>query len=112
MPEMIEQFKHKKPAAPQRGDLSRKDSPMKKSVPPTAEGARALCDTIVHRAAALMVEEAGAPIEMIMDRFVTFAGAQTVATFGKEDAAAMFRQALEAVEGGVFDHLIPSDTIN
>lgn len=81
-------------------------------MPKDADGARALCDLIVTRAAELMAQEAGAPIEMIMDRMVTFAGAQTVATFGKADAVAMFEQAVASVESGAFDHLIPSETLN
>lgn len=63
-----------------------------------------LCDLIVERAAAAM-EETGAPIEMILDRLLTFAGAQAFMRHGKARTAEIFRELAENIENGVFDQL-------
>ena len=71
---------------------------------------RALCDLIVSRAAEMMVEQK-APLEMIIDRMVTYATAQCTSSFGREDALKLHRQGIRAVREGQFDHLAPK-TIN
>lgn len=72
----------------------------------TDEQRRQFCDLVVHRAATLM-EEHGAGLSMILDRFLTFSAAQAVVIDGKANTAAVFRQLAETVEGGTFDHLKP-----
>lgn len=85
---------------------------MNKTVPQTEQKTREMCDLIVSRAAEMMSTEAGAPVEMIMDRFVTYVAAQTVATFGKQEALNMLRHAAKTVEQGAFDHLDPARSVN
>lgn len=71
---------------------------------------QAYCDLVVTRAAELMAEQ-HTPLEMIIDRMVTYATAQCMATFGREDALKLHRQGIRAVRDGAFDHLLPK-TIN
>lgn len=66
---------------------------------------QAYCDLIVTRAADLMAEQA-APVEMILDRMLTYAVAQCMASFGAEDALKMLRQGIRAVRSGDLDHVL------
>ena len=68
---------------------------------------RALCDLILSRATEMMVTDVGVSVEMVVDRLITYAAAQTVTTYGKQDAIDMFKFSAEQVEAGKFDHLIP-----
>ncbi|MDX0210202.1 hypothetical protein GOC35_00600 [Sinorhizobium meliloti] len=67
---------------------------------------QSVCDQVVERAASVMVEELGAPIEMMIDRMLTYAGAQMCALDGTKKTAAIFRQLAANVEGGVFDRVM------
>ena len=66
---------------------------------------QAFCDLVVTRAAELMAEQ-NTPLEMILDRMLTYATAQCLATFGKGDALKMLRQGIRAIDRGDFDHLL------
>ncbi|MDX0261555.1 hypothetical protein GOC60_10200 [Sinorhizobium meliloti] len=61
------------------------------------------CDLVVERAAEMMVEEIGAPIEMMIDRMMTYAGAQMCVLDGNRKTAAILRKLADNVEGGIFD---------
>jgi len=76
------------------------------------KAARAMCDLILSRAAEMMAGEVGAPVELIMDRLVTYVAAQTVSTFGRDQAINMLRFAAGRIEAGAFDNLIPNNTVN
>ena len=63
-----------------------------------------VCDEIVARAAVLMVEN-GASVGMALDRMLTYAAAQAVATDGREAAAEAFRGLAAKIEAGIFAHI-------
>lgn len=60
------------------------------------------CDQIVERAAALMYAQ-NAPLEMIMDRILTYAAAQVFTMEGRPGAARVFRVLADKIEQGVFN---------
>lgn len=68
--------------------------------------AKEACDVILYRAATMMVEEVGAPVEMVLDRLLTYAVAQTVASHGKDEALRMLDVARSAIDDGTFNHLV------
>jgi hypothetical protein len=77
----------------------------------TVEGERneqkkAACDVIVERAAEMMFSEVAAPIEMIIDRLVTYAVAQMVLIDGKHGAASVCKTVALQVEAGAFDSVL------
>lgn len=65
---------------------------------------RQACDQIVERAAEMMVGAGAAP-EMAMDRLLTYCAAQAASWHGSAEAAAIFRQLADTIEGGIFAHL-------
>lgn len=66
------------------------------------ERQKSLCDTIISRAAHMMVDELKAPIPMMLDRLLTYAAAQACAVDGSPKTAAAFRQFAANIEGGLF----------
>lgn len=62
----------------------------------------AVCDGIAYRAAKMMIEDAGAPIEMVIDRLLTFAAAHAVSIDGSKHAAEVFRELADRIEAGKF----------
>lgn len=64
-------------------------------------------DKAITAAARILIDDMGAPLELVIDRLLTFAAAHMVAVGGKEHAAEAFRDCAEAVEAGGFDHLEP-----
>mgnify|MGYP001292022855 CR=1 FL=1 len=59
------------------------------------------CDTIVERAAMMMLE-AGAPADMVIDRLLTFAGAMAAKINGSPRTARAFRRLAANIDAGVF----------
>ena len=49
--------------------------------------------------------DAGAPLGLVIDRALTFAGAHAVMADGSAAAAAAFRHAADAIEAGAFAHI-------
>jgi hypothetical protein len=85
-------------------------TPMKQNRPPptTSDSERkALCDLTIERAAELMLE-AGAPIEMVIDRLSTFTVGRMVATSGKGQTSLVLRGIADRVDAGIFDHVDPT----
>ena len=66
------------------------------------ERKKAACDLIVHRAAVMMTQEAGATLEMMLDRVITYAAAQSCKLAGSPATASMFRDVAAKVDAGVF----------
>ncbi|MBU1313978.1 MAG: hypothetical protein ACK4P4_18485, partial [Allorhizobium sp.] len=66
------------------------------------ERQKALCDTIITRAATMMVEEVGASVPMMLDRMLTYAAAQACCNDGSPRTAAIFRDLANNIEGGLF----------
>ncbi len=62
------------------------------------------CDLIVERAVALMVE-GGAPLEVVIDRLLSYGAAQACLTRGSVATAKVFRQLADNIEDGVFHSL-------
>lgn len=78
-----------------------------KPVKVTVEGERleaqkALCDKIIERAGVMMAEEVGAPVPMILDRLLTYAGVCACTRNGSPETARIFRQLADNIEAGVF----------
>lgn len=78
-----------------------------KPVKVTVEGERlekqkALCDTIIQRAAVLMVEEVGATVPMMLDRLLTYAAVQACTLDGSPKTAVEFHRLADKIAGGVF----------
>jgi hypothetical protein len=71
-------------------------------MPRGQNAARDFCDETIEGAVELMARK-GAPIEMILDRLLTYAGAQIVFIEGKEDAIASLHKLAENIEAGAFD---------
>ena len=71
-------------------------------IPASLEGQRkALCDITVERAVEVM-KGYGAPIGMILDRVITYAGCETCLIEGSDKAAAIFRNLADQIDAGVF----------
>lgn len=66
------------------------------------ERRKAMCDQIMHRAAVMMVEEAGASIPMMLDRLLTYAAAQACHLDGSSNTAAAFRSFADKIDAGLF----------
>ncbi|WDR00883.1 hypothetical protein PSC71_09160 [Devosia sp. J2-20] len=79
---------------------------------PSQKRVKQMCDLMVERATTMMANEAGAPVEMIVDRLLTFAIAQMASTYGRQEALNMLRFASDQVKAGKFDHLIHSGRPN
>lgn len=62
---------------------------------------KAVCDRLVELAAESM-QEAGAPLAMIIDRLVTYGVAQMVAVDGSEITARNFHMIAEKIGAGAF----------
>ncbi|MER9217817.1 hypothetical protein NKI48_02625 [Mesorhizobium sp. M0644] len=70
----------------------------------SAEAAqKALCDRLVEACAETMFNQIGAPVEMIVDRLVTYCVGQMVTVVGKDGAVRILRHVIQQVEDGVFD---------
>lgn len=59
-------------------------------------------DEIIAQAAHLVITEAGASMEMLLDRLLTYSAAQAVHVSGNEHTAATFRLMADRIEGGIF----------
>lgn len=68
-----------------------------------------LCDCIVERAAEMMVTEVGAPIEMAVDRLLTYAAAQACTLDGSPRTAETFRRLADNIEAGCFHSVTGED---
>ena len=66
------------------------------------ERKKALCDTIITRAATMMIAEVGASMPMMLDRMLTYAAAQACSIDGSPRTAAVFRDLANNIEGGLF----------
>lgn len=66
------------------------------------EAKKRLCDSIIHRAATLMIAEVGAPMPMMLDRILTYTAAQACAIDGSPHTAKAFRELADKIEGGIF----------
>lgn len=66
------------------------------------ERKKALCDEIMHRAGAMMIEEVGAPMGMMLDRVLTFAAAHACSIEGSPKTATVFRELADKIERGLF----------
>lgn len=60
-----------------------------------------LCDQTIHQGAKDMAQ-AGIPIEMILDRLLTFAAAQACRSEGARRAATAFRSIADEIDAGKF----------
>lgn len=63
---------------------------------------RANCDAAIFAMARVLIQDAGATGEMVLDRMLTFAAAQAVGWSGPAEAAAAFREIADKIEGGAF----------
>lgn len=78
-------------------------TPKKVTIESEREAAtKAACDQIIHRAARMMVEGAGAPIPMMLDRLLTYAAAQACSIDGSPRTAEVFRRLADNIEAGLF----------
>lgn len=66
------------------------------------ERRKALCDEIIGRAALMMVDEVEAPIPMMLDRILTYAGAQACKMDGSAATAMAFREFATKIDAGLF----------
>ena len=74
---------------------------------------KAYCDLVVSRAAELMEVDVDAPVQMIVDRLLTYVAAQIVVRCGRDEASNMLRFAAGRIDSGAFDCLVPElNTIN
>ncbi|MBD8652330.1 hypothetical protein IFT66_14675 [Rhizobium sp. CFBP 13726] len=64
---------------------------------------KALCDRLITGAAHMMVDDAGVPVPLMLDRILTFAAAQSCANEGKARTAAAFRDLAARIEAGALD---------
>lgn len=69
---------------------------------PTPDEAKIACDTIIERAAVMMVAEVGASIPMMIDRLLTYAAAQAATMEGSAVTAEHFRRFADEIESGLF----------
>lgn len=70
---------------------------------PTPDEAKKIaCDTILERAAVMMVAEVGASIPLMIDRLLTYAAAQAATMEGSAVTAEHFRRFADQIEGGLF----------
>ena len=76
---------------------------MTRKIETTDEGRKALCDQLIKGAVRMMIDDAGAPVPLILDRLLTFAAAQSCAADGKEKTAAAFRELAARIEAGALD---------
>ncbi|QDM19226.1 hypothetical protein [Tardiphaga sp. vice278] len=67
----------------------------------TSEQMKSNCDTMITGIVAEL-HTAGAPIEMILDRILTFAAAQACTIDGSPKTAKNFRIIANKIEGGLF----------
>ncbi|MDE4601391.1 hypothetical protein [Sinorhizobium meliloti] len=70
--------------------------------PTHKEAKKIACDTIIERAAIMMVAEVGASIPMMIDRMLTYCGAQAATLEGSAVTAEHFRRFADQIEGGLF----------
>lgn len=66
------------------------------------ERLKALCDEIIFRAIKMMAEDARAPMEMVLDRVMTYAAAQICKIEGSARAAEVFRGVATQIDAGLF----------
>ncbi|WP_024588151.1 hypothetical protein [Aliihoeflea sp. 2WW] len=66
------------------------------------ERRRAACDLILERATKMMVDEAEAPVAMVLDRLLTYAAAQACKIDGSPLTAKNFRMLADRIEAGIF----------
>lgn len=63
---------------------------------------KAACDLVIERAAVMMVEELGASIPQMLDRMLTYAGAQASTIEGSPAAAKIFHRLADNIANGCF----------
>ncbi|TCQ29321.1 hypothetical protein [Rhizobium sp. PP-CC-3G-465] len=68
-----------------------------------------VCDVITERALLMMVNDAGAPVAMALDRLLTYAIAQACKIDGSPKAAEALRQFAAKVDGGLFHSITGED---
>lgn len=73
-----------------------------------ADAAREACNSIVEQAAAAMLKVPGASVSMILDRLLTFVGAQAVGRDGSLRTGEHFRDLADKIDHGLFMHLEPA----
>ena len=73
------------------------------------ERQKALCDTIITRAAHMMIDEVKAPMPMMLDRLLTYAAAQACSIEGSPKTAAVFRRLADNIEAGIFHSITGED---
>lgn len=71
--------------------------------------AQATCDKLIEITTETMVKEAGAPVEMVIDRLVTYAAAQIASWEGSDRAAAVFRDVADKIDAGLFHKITGED---
>jgi hypothetical protein len=67
--------------------------------------ARQACDKLLELATETMVIQAGAPVEMVIDRLVTYAAAQICSIEGSKRAAEVFRDVADKIDAGLFHRI-------
>lgn len=63
------------------------------------------CDTAIRVIAQMLIRDAGASGEMVLDRMLTFCAAQAVGWSGSTEAALAFREMAQRIESGIFAHI-------
>lgn len=86
----------------------------KKVTPETEleERQKAMCDTIIARAANIMVSEVGVSIPTMLDRMLTYCGAQACSMNGSDHTAAAFRIMADNINCGLFHPITGEDIPN
>ncbi|MBS9720238.1 hypothetical protein JYU29_06005 [Tianweitania sp. BSSL-BM11] len=74
-----------------------------------AERQKAMCDTIIERAAHMMVGEVGVTVPTMLDRMLTYCGAQACTIDGSKNTAEAFRTMADRIEAGLFHPLTGED---
>ena len=67
--------------------------------------ARDACDKLLHLAAETMIKQAGASVEMVIDRLVTYSAAQICSIEGSKRAAEVFRDVADKIDAGLFNRI-------
>ncbi|MBL0375215.1 hypothetical protein JJB09_24675 [Rhizobium sp. KVB221] len=74
-------------------------------MPENDEARKAVCDSILGHATDLMMTDAGASLEMVIDRVMTFVAAQIASLEGSPRAAQVFREVADKIEAGLFHRI-------
>lgn len=71
--------------------------------------ARNACDGAIHKMAKSQVDH-GCGMDVLLDRLMTYATAQSVTLIGSKETAAIYREFATKIEGGLFETLEPGHT--